>query len=292
MGGCKNRWHMKISVYAFCAVAIAVCAPLVLTGCGGGTMPFPNGGGNTGGGGNGGGVNRSVKDEVISAVQTGFSTYKTGKSSGRKRTTRGEDPNPTLAFDAFYELWYLKSADGEAVTYFEDEACTLPAGYSRYDHNYAENGGEFKASSSFSITKGPKAGATATGLTELVYSPEFLYTFSLVGDVPGYYSYSTTARWDSNGGGYKSYRKDQIGVVRRYEASYNNDGTSRLLFTDENGLEFTLNYNADQSGTGTVTGKDTTVLPATIVWDANGSGTITFKDGSKETFEDFQFRRS
>ena len=279
---------MKISMYAFCAVAIAACAPLVLTGCGGGTMPLTNGGG----GNNGGGANRSVKDEVIAAVQTGFSTYKTGKSSGRKRTTRGEDPNPTLAFDAFYELWYLKSADGEAVTYFEDEACTLPAGYSRYDHNYAENGGEFKASSSFSITKGPKAGATGTGLTELVYTPEFLYTFSLVGDVPGYYSYSTTARWDSNGGGYKSYRKDQTGVVRRYEASYNNDGTSRLLFTDENGLEFTLNYNADQSGTGTVTGKDTTVLPATIVWDANGSGTITFKDGSTETFVDFQFRRS
>jgi hypothetical protein len=53
-----------------------------------------------------------------------------------------------------------------------------------------------------------------------------------------------------------------------------------------------LNYNADQSGTGTVTGDDTSVLPATIVWDANGSGTITFKDGSTETFENFQFRRS
>jgi hypothetical protein len=28
------------------------------------------------------------------------------------------------------------------------------------------------------------------------------------------------------------------------------------------------------------------------VWDETGSGTITFKDGSKETFEDFQFRRN
>jgi hypothetical protein len=79
--------------------------------------------------------------------------------------------------------------------------------------------------------------------------------------------------------------------VRRYECYYNKDGTSKVMFTDENGLEFTLNYNADQSGSGMVTGSDTTVLPATIVWDELGSGTITFRDGSKETFENFQFRR-
>ena len=278
---------MKISMYAFCAVAIAVCAPLVLTGCGGGTMPF-----NNGGGGNGGGVNRSVKDDVIKAVQTGFSTYETGKNSGRKRTTRGEDPNSAPWFDSFYELWSVSSEDGRGVNYFEDEACTLPAGYSRFDSDYADTGGEFKSTSSFSITKGPKAGATGSGLTELVYTPDFLYTFSFIGDIPGYASYSTSGRWDINGGGYKSYSKDQNGLVQRYEASYNNDGTSRLLFTDENNLEFTLNFNADQSGTGTVTGDDTSVLPATIVWDETGSGTITFKDGSKETFEDFQFRRS
>jgi hypothetical protein len=282
---------MKVSMYAFCAVAIAFCAPLVLTGCGGGTMPFPTGG-NNGGGGNGGGANRSVKDEVIAAVQTGFSTYATGKNSGRKRITRNEDRNPAPWFDSFYELWSVRSDDGQGVTYFEDEACTLPAGYSRYDRNYAEDGGEFKATSSFSITKGPKAGATGSGLTELVYTPEFLYTYSFIGDIPGFASYSTIGRWDSNGGGYKSYSKDQSGAVQRYECSYNNDGTSRLLFTDENNVEFTLNYNADQSGTGTVTGDDTTVLPATIVWDANGSGKITFKDGTVETFEDFQFRKS
>jgi hypothetical protein len=250
-------------------------------------MPF-----NNGGGGNGGGVNRSVKDDVIKAVQTGFSTYETGKNSGRKRTTRGEDPNSAPWFDSFYELWSVSSEDGRGVNYFEDEACTLPAGYSRFDSDYADTGGEFKSTSSFSITKGPKAGATGSGLTELVYTPDFLYTFSFIGDIPGYASYSTSGRWDSNGGGYKSYSKDQNGLVQRYEASYNNDGTSRLLFTDENNLEFTLNFNADQSGTGTVTGDDTSVLPATIVWDETGSGTITFKDGSKETFEDFQFRRN
>jgi hypothetical protein len=285
---------MKNTMYGFCALAFLISAPLVLGGCGGGgTMPLTNGGGgNIGGGGNGGGANRSAKDKIVTAVQTGFSTYKTGKGSGRKRTTRNEDSNPAPAFDSFYELWYLTSEDGQGVTYFEDEACTLPAGYSRYDRNYAENGGEFKASSSFSITKGPKAGATGTGLTELVYTPEFLYTFSFIGDVPGYYTYSTTGRWDSTGGGYKSYSKDQNGAVQRYESTYNNDGTSRLLFTDENDLEFTLNFNADQSGMGRITGKDTTVLPADIVWVANGSGKITFKDGSTETFENFQFRRS
>ncbi|MFM7188350.1 MAG: hypothetical protein ACKO14_11100, partial [Armatimonadota bacterium] len=63
-------------------------------------------------------------------------------------------------------------------------------------------------------------------------------------------------------------------------------------FTDENALEFTLNFNADQSGKGTITGDDKTLLPADIVWDASGTGTITFKDGSTATFDNFQFRRS
>ena len=93
--------YMKITLYGFCAVALAVCAPLVLTGCGGGaSMPLTNGGV----GNNGGGANRSAKNKIITAVQTGFSTYKTGKGSGRKRTTRNEDPTPKVVYDDFYEL--------------------------------------------------------------------------------------------------------------------------------------------------------------------------------------------
>ena len=131
-----------------------------------------------------------------------------------------------------------------------------------------------------------------TSEVELIYTPEFLYTFSFIQDIPGFSSSTLTGRWDSTGGGYKTYEKDFEGNVKRYESTYRNDGTSRLVFTDENGLEFTLDFIADQSGTGTITGKDTTLLPATIVWDERGSGTITFKDGSTETFVDFQFRRS
>ena len=252
-------------------------------------MPLTNGGGGNNGGGD---VNRSVREKVIDAVQNGFSTYKTGKSAGRKRTTRGEDPIPTPIFDTFYELWYLTSNDGASVNYFEDEACTLPAGYSRYDRVYDELGSDFEATGSFEITKGPKAGAKGTSFTSLKSSPEFLYMFSFVGDIPGFASYTTSGRWDTNGGGYKSYRKYQNGLIQRYETSYNNDGTSTLLFTDENALEFTLNFNADQSGKGTITGDDKTLLPADIVWDASGTGTITFKDGSTATFDNFQFRRS
>jgi hypothetical protein len=258
-------------------------------------MPLTNGGGgNIGGGGNGGGANRSAKDKIVTAVQTGFSTYKTGKSSGRKRTTRGEDPTPKVVYDDFYELWARMTPEEnytKLIEYFEDEACTKPAGESRYDKVYADNGGEFKASGYTKINAGPKAGTTGTSNVDLVYTPEFLYTFSFIHDIPGFSNSSIIGRWDSNGGGYKSYAKDQNGVVQRYECSYNNDGTSRLVFTDENDLEFTLSFIADQSGTGTITGKDTTVLPADIVWDASGSGTITFKDGTVETFEDFQFRR-
>lgn len=288
---------MKITVYGFCAIAFLISAPLVLSGCGGGgTMPLTSGGGgNNGGGGNGGGANRSAKDKIVAAVQTGFSTYKTGKGSGRKRTTRGEDPTPKVVYDDFYELWARmtpKENYTSLIEYFEDEACTKPAGESRYDKVYADNGGEFKASGYTKITAGPKKGTNGTSDVELVYTPDFLYTFSFIQDIPGFSSSSIIGRWDTTGGGYKTYAKDNEGNVRRYESTYRNDGTSRLVFTDENGLEFTLDFIADQSGTGTITGKDTTLLPATIVWDASGSGTITFKDGSTEAFEDFQFRRS
>lgn len=241
---------------------------------------------------NNSGMNRAAKDKVMKAVQTGFSTYKTGKNSGRKRATRDEDPNPTLVYDSFYELWALLLEDGKGVDFFEDEACTKPAGQSRYERFDSEATGEFRQSGTHVITAGPKAGAKVTTLSELVLSPEYLYIFEFSGSIPGAASYSTSGRWNSNGGRYKSYVKDLDGVVRRYECYYNKDGTSMLMFTDENGLEFTLNYNADQSGKGTITGDDTSVLPATIIWDETGSGTITFKDGTVETFENFQFRRS
>jgi len=269
---------MKNTVYGFCALACLISAPLVLGGCGGGTMPFANNGGNS----------RVVREQVVKAVQTGFSTYKTGKSSGNSRVRRSEG----AMYDSFYELWYVTTEDGQGADYFEDEACTKPAGTSRYEQVDAGDGGSFKSTGSFNITAGPKAGAKGTSFTELVLAPEFVYSFEFIGEIPGDMTYSTSGKWDGNGGGYKLYSKDADGKVMRYECSYNNDGTSKVVFTDENDLEFTLNYNADQSGSGTITGKDTTLLPATIVWDANGTGTITFKDGSKETFENFEFKRS
>ncbi|MFM7188349.1 MAG: hypothetical protein ACKO14_11095 [Armatimonadota bacterium] len=279
---------MKNLIGMVCAVALALSGPFVLVGCGGGTMPLTNGGGGSNGGGD---VNRSVRQKIIDAVQNGFSTHQTGKGSGRKRTTRGEDPIPTVYFDAFYELWVQRSNDFDGLKCYEDEACTRPAGYFRDDRVYDELGSDFEANASFEITKGPKAGAKGTSYTSLKTSPNFLLIMSSEGNIPGFASYSTSGRWDTNGGVYKSYSKDQNGLIQRYETSYNTDGTSMLLFTDENALEFTLNFNADQSGKGTITGDDKTLLPADIVWDETGSGTITFKDGSTATFDNFQFRR-
>ncbi len=272
---------MKLTSTGFCAALIALCAPVLLTGCGGGTMPFSNGGGSS----------RSVKDEIVKAVQTGFSTYKAGKNSGRSRKGRNEDPSVGVVYDYYYDLWARVGPGGWSVDYFEDEACTKPAGYNRFENSVGENGIDFVATGAFEINAGPKAGSKGISSSSLVSSPETVYTFSYTGEMPGGVSWSTSGRWDSNGGEYKSSSMDERGVVQRYEVSYNNDGTSRLLFTDENGLEFILNFNPGQSGSGTITGDDTTLLPATIVWDETGSGTITFKDGSKETFDSFQFRR-
>ena len=278
---------MKLTSTGICAALIAMCAPVILTGCGGGTMPFSNGGGNGGGGGN---VNRSVREQVIDAVETGFSTYKSGKNSGRARKGRSEDPTSPVTYDYYYELWARLSPGGWNVDYFEDEACTKPAGYARF-HTVNEENGDYTATGDIDITAGPKAGSKAISSTSIISSPEYVYTVSHIGTSPGGVEWSTEGRWDASSGFYKSYLKDENGKVFRYECSYKSDGTSRVVFTDENSLEFTLNFNAGQSGNGTITGDDTTLLPATIVWDETASGTITFKDGSTETFENFEFSR-
>jgi len=51
-----------------------------------------------------------------------------------------------------------------------------------------------------------------------------------------------------------------------------------------------LEYRADRSGTGTVTGDDI-LLPATITWDADGNGSITFADQVKVSFTGFDFNQ-
>ena len=254
---------------------------LILAGCGGGSVPM--GGGSTGSGGGGGGLTRG-KQEIVELVAGGFSAHQSGASSGNpSRVRRNGEPT----FDTFYELWAKPVEDG--VDYFEDEACTQPAGSNRYRREYAENGSDMEASGTFEITAGPKAGARGTSRVSVSSVDGYVYWFLFEGSIPGFATYKTEGRWDSEGGGYEQYSEGADGKVTRYLCFYRPDGTSRVEFTGSMGFEFRLEFASDRSGTGSVTGSNTELLPATVEWDASGSGSVVFQDGSRVMFENFQF---
>ena len=83
---------------------------------------------------------------------------------------------------------------------------------------------------------------------------------------------------------------DSQGVSRSYLATFAADGTSRVTYDSQSEFQYTLEYRADRSGTGTVTGDDI-LLPATITWDADGNGSITFADQVKVSFTGFDFNQ-
>jgi len=69
---------------------------------------------------------------------------------------------------------------------------------------------------------------------------------------------------------------------------YRADGTAQVTFDNQQWHRYTLDFNGDGSGTGTVSG-NSDLLPATVAWDRTGTGTVTYKDGSVRNFENFRF---
>ncbi len=251
--------------------ALALGAPVTILGCGGGGVA------SSGGGGNSGGDPGRTRQEVVDAIKDGFGVFKSGKSSGsRLRPTRSGSPT----FDEFYQLWVLPVENGR--DFFEDEACTLTAGSDRYTRVYAENGSDFEARGQFSITKGPRAGAAGTSS---VSNTPGLYTFRFEGNIPGQGSYRIVGRWDENGGGYETFSDAPDTGPRYYKCFYRPDGTSKLEFTNQRGLEFALEFTAERSGTGVVRGSDPALFPGTVTWDVDGNGAVVFADGSRVEFQ-------
>lgn len=241
----------------------------MLSGCGGGAAPALGGG------------SSRAKQEVVAAINDGFGVHRTGKSSGsRLRPTRSGG----ATFDDFYQLWRLPVENGS--DWFEDEACTLPAGSDRYTRVYADNGSDFEASGAFTITKGPRSGAV--GSSSVSNTPG-LYTFRFEGNIPGQGAYRIVGRWDENGGGYETFSDVPDVGPRYYKCFYRPDGTSRLEFTNQRGLEFALEFTAERSGTGVVRGSDPELFPGAVEWDSRGDGAVGFADGSRAEFIGFQF---
>lgn len=257
---------------------IAICATgiLFLVGCGGSgdstisTSPS------------------SLKANVVKAVAGGFNAKSTGQSqggSGKRIARREGDP---VTYDSFYEL-YVKDVSSDAlnyrIDYFLDQALTQPAGFQSKTSTVSDGG--FTSNGTINITAGSRSGYTAEITTSYIGTR---LEFSFNGTDPKVGSFTATRFFQDGAGEYRTTDTDLQGVKREYIASYAADGTSRVEYDSPTSFRYTLNYAADQSGTGTVTG-DNALLPATVQWNSEGTGDITFADGTKVSFENFNFNQ-
>jgi len=251
-----------------------------------------------GGSGEGGGPSLSgsaLKTEIAKSVQGGFVTQTTGNAQSKAKTpppttARAEDPAPY--FDDAYQVWgkpitptATEAGTVSGADFFVDEALTQPAGELRKTTLLA--GGNLTFKVTVNVTAGPNAGLQ-NQITTSYIGGVFQWTYS--GKNPDGSSYDAQGNYNGETVAYRFTETDTAGVTREYVAQYNADGTSVISSDSPRGFRYTLNFAADQSGTGSVTGNDA-LLPAQITWDTAGSGKITFADQSEVPFTNFEFNQ-
>ena len=188
-------------------------------------------------------------------------------------------------YDPVVELWGLPVEDG--IDYFTDEACTDPAGQSRWTVDANLETFEIKIDTTTSITKGPWA--THQSTAQMRASATSLY-FLEEGVNPELGAYSVFAGTVATGISFQVTSTPPGGTERKYSVMVFHDMTSRVVFDNENNHRYTLDFKADGSGTGTVTGSDP-LLPANVTWDERGTGKIVFRDGSETPFTRWRFNQ-
>jgi len=195
-------------------------------------------------------------------------------------TTRGG-----AIYDPFLELWGKPVADG--VDYFTDEACTDAAGQARFVVDANVETFTVKTDITTAIDKGPWATHRSTAHFEL--SPTSLY-FLEQGTNPELGTYSLYAGTVSTGIAFTVESTLPGAAKRVYKVLVFTDGRSQVVFDNENGHRYTLDFAANGSGTGTVTGSHP-LLPANVTWDEHGTGKIVFQDGSELPFTHWRFNQ-
>lgn len=238
----------------------------------------------------------ALKTEIAKSVQGGFLTLSTGNSQSKgtppPAVARAEDPTPY--FDEEFKVWgkpiELITTDGGTVSgadFFVDEALTQPGGELRKTTLLA--GGNISYKISVNVTAGPNSGLQSEVITTFSGG---IFQWTYKGKNPDGSSFVAEGNYngETETVTYRFSETDAAGVTREYVAKYNEDGTSVISYDSPRGFRYTLNFAADQSGTGSVTGNDA-LLPAQITWDAAGTGKIKFADQSEVAFANFEFNQ-
>ena len=251
--------------------ALSLFAAVVTIGCGGATSAVVSQ------------DSALLKAEITTSVEQGFSA---GESVSRSNTGGGggslapED----VYFDEFFGLYANPIENG--IDYFLDEALTQPAGQERTAQTEGA-GFAFTQTSTTQITAGPKAGYQSTGTFSF---SEGRLDLSLTGTDPKTGTFETTGKFEGGAGEFSARYTDEQGVNRVYAVRYDESGSYQVSFNTGSSFVYTLNFLADNSGSGTVTGSSD-ILPAQVSWNTEGNGQITFADGSVVEFTGFDFEQ-
>lgn len=257
----------KLATVSRAAIAAGSLCALVAAGCGGSSAPT---------------VDRAtVRTRVETSLEEGFSSHEMAFGTGDSDpSTRFGEP----VYDPYLELWSQFTEDG--ADYFTDEACTDPAGTLRITFDGDPESGSFSIVSTQTVDKGPRAG---TRFESEVGFGENGLTVTGSGTAPETGPFTLSGTWQLDGSGNLVLKSQKPGEEQRtYRIVTRADGTSQVTFDNAQWHKYTLDFNADGSGSGTVTGSSD-LLPASVVWNSDGDGTVTYKDGSTRTFDNFRF---
>lgn len=239
---------------------------------------------------------RSRVDTLLerSARATSFA-FGSGAGFSRSRSSRPRLLIPRAAsraegdtyFSELHGLWIREEDDrGDKLTFWEDEATTLPAGHWTPEQGSIDDD-PMVETTTFALTKGRFAGASGTSRRETFRDNRGTQSIResygdgtrLVSDARWWYEdndstmfYTETARADEPGGAWWTYDYDQPGSA---------DRTYR--FVDSTNYRWRLTYRGDFSGEGAIEGTSPG-LPARLAWGEDQEGTITWADGTSEPF--------
>jgi hypothetical protein len=257
-------------------ISIAVAAAALIAGCGG-----------SGGPGTGGAALSRQRVMDLFARGIGKATGQPGLNDGRGRgKTRSHEEWDTY-YDDQLQLWAVFDHD-EPVTgdiYYVDAELTQPAGHDLITTDFGPPRVEDR---NVKYDAGALAGQRHTERRTL--NDDASGSAQGTGHFPNEGDYTYSMQWRADGLVTSWTEKFTYtdGTWDNFTSQENEGGTRTLTWSNSAGITFTMNFQPDFSGTGTITG-NASGLPATLQWDANGAGFIRWSDGSQTDFTDWAF---
>lgn len=301
---------MEMTMTRRFAILGLLASGVVLHGCGGGMIPYPDKGGTrakaksivksmlgaegqTSGNApslsfNGGGLPAGGGASNVAAPRLDmyFRNLGGGNMPGRSRQFLPPDDSTYVYFyfDEWLQLWVdVKMTPGlYRQDMYVDEAKTQPAGYVESVMPTDWTVFPVVFSNKYRFEKGPLAVAWGDYITESEVDGTFRSKYEST-SADGTVDKGTSNYAPAGDFTYSSSSTTASGAWSRYSGLYRMDGSGSSLVESSDGYKSTFTFNSDGSGSARIEGADP-LLPAHIKWDAEGNVEIRYADGTIEKY--------